>query len=202
VDRFVELADLAIESEDEALTLAPASPRELVQRAVGAVREEARSRRILISERLPEALPHVSAHAPRLTRALTHLLSSAVRSSPEGGIVTLKACAEGESLQIDVLLEEGAASAPLEVLGAGRLPAGGTPGGSQADQALGLLLARRIIREHGGDVRLSAPARPRGGPAGLSVILPSSSAALGSGTQAPETVSAGGEQPSPPPAAV
>jgi signal transduction histidine kinase len=164
VDDLFQLAQLdavALEREAGLTTVA-----EVVDDAVAAVRTAAAQKGVKVDVELAAGDATCS---PRLARVLQNLLTNAVRHTPAGGTVTVRAAYVGERLELSVAdTGEGIDPALLE-----RVfepfwradPARGGPGAG-----LGLTLAQRIVEALGG--RIEAQAEPARG-ARFAVVLPS-----------------------------
>jgi signal transduction histidine kinase len=143
---------------------APVGPSLLADVAERAA-PEARQRGVLVEvHTAPDALP-VPGDALVLEQALTNLLRNALRLSPPGGRVTLaweRAGDGGARLTVD---DEGPGFPPEGREALLKVGAAGRPEG----HGLGLPLAERFVRQHGG--RLMLLDRPGGG-ARVEVLLP------------------------------
>jgi signal transduction histidine kinase len=168
-EEFAEFAEEEVRSAREGPLTVPVSPRDILRRVLAVVGEGARARHIMISDRLPAELPQVEASVERLHLALVHVLRSVVRFSPEGAVITLQGAVEGNLLRVEIWSDGGPGVPAAELenpkSGSGRALARPAP-----RSGLGLRVARHIIREHAGDLRLLFPARPGAG--GLVVVLP------------------------------
>ena len=126
---------------------------------------------------LPATLPDVVGDPDLLDTVVGQLLENAVKYSPDGGVVTLSAEADGDRLRIDVA-DRGVGIAEAD---RGRVferfvqsgPSG--PGDRRAfgGVGLGLYIVRRLVESQGGQVAAAARA---GGGAVFSVWLPTSGA--------------------------
>ncbi len=173
--RFLAFAELEKRSPPNSGRYELIAPGPLVRKAIGAASEEARSRRILISDRLADWIPQVAADADRLQHALSSIVRNMVRLSTEGAILTIQCGGEGNDFQLHFSSDEAPA---LQAADMNTGPA--SPGlfdrfAAQKFPALGLDLeiARQILQEHGGDLRVSTLDRVhvRGG-ASISIQLP------------------------------
>ncbi len=139
----------------------PVDVRALLQGLQAAYDGVWRTRRLALRVEVAEALPHLDADPLWLERALSNLLSNAVRCTPDGGAITLAAAAGAETIEISVsdtgigidedLLGEvfepfSAAGGDLARHGSGRFEFGARGLG------LGLAITKAIIVQHGGTI--------------------------------------------------
>jgi signal transduction histidine kinase len=98
------------------LNLQPIELEPVVQRRLAALAPLAweRERTELVAE-IPDGLPPVRADADRLDQILTNLLRNALRHTPPGGIIAVRAEAEADRVRIDVC-DTGAGIAPEELV--------------------------------------------------------------------------------------
>jgi signal transduction histidine kinase len=99
-------------------------------------------------------LPHVDGDPVRLRQLLTNLIDNAVKYSPEGAPVEVRAEAVNGHIRVDVV-DHGRGIAPRDQ----RLifeRFGRVPGTSKPGTGLGLYIARAIAEAHGGDLRVSS----------------------------------------------
>lgn len=130
---------------------------ELVRESVAAAEaghEEARVR-----AEVCEPLPRVRGDRERLRQALLNLIENAVKHSPAGGEVEVRALAENGRLRIDVS-DRGPGIAPEHhELIFEKFGRAGTGGKAKPGSGLGLFIARSIAEAHGGSLEVrSAPA--------------------------------------------
>lgn len=122
----------------------------LLETAAAQVRLAAAERGIRILKVVPESLPPIRADRSRILQVLANLLANALRFTPEGGRVTLRAA-----------LRAGEAVLSVEDTGTG-IPAADVPHlfdrfwqGRRAERGgagLGLAIVRGIVEAHGGEV--------------------------------------------------
>lgn len=137
---------------------------EIFDRALLLANEPLASRRIRFHRSEAAGLPAVRADRDLLSQVLLGLLDNAARAVPDGGEVTLEACAAGGA--VEVAVSDNGPGVPAELRARVFEPffttrAGGT--------GLGLAIARQIVEAHGG--RIDAGERPGGG-ARFSLSIP------------------------------
>jgi signal transduction histidine kinase len=146
----------------------------VVARPVELVRGRARQQGVTLRVELPEEPLPVDLDAGQVGTVVVNLLLNALDAMPRGGEVTVAARAE------EGALEDGRPACLLEVRDTGPgiapelLPRLFTPfaSGKATGTGLGLSLARRIVEEHGGQIR--AANLPSGG-ACFTILLPMAS---------------------------
>jgi len=69
---------------------------EALQRAVTDLEAQAANAGVRLSEDMPDVLPPVMADMEHLVQAFTHLIDNAIKFSPEGGTVTIRAWEDGD----------------------------------------------------------------------------------------------------------
>jgi signal transduction histidine kinase len=111
---------------------------------------EAADRRIDLRLETGDDLGRLTGDEPKLARALRHLVSNAIRFSPDGGRVTVRADRDGGCIAITVA-DEGPGIDPSDqerIFDA--FAHGDHSSGSGHGSGLGLALARRYADLHGG----------------------------------------------------
>jgi GAF domain-containing protein/anti-sigma regulatory factor (Ser/Thr protein kinase) len=141
----------------EALTIAPVSLVDVVRRVEADFQKVAEESGVVFYEELPEDLPLALGDHERLELALGHLVDNAIKFSPDGGVVTLRAWAEEEMIYVSAT-DEGIGISPdslgriferfYQVDGSTRRRFGG--------MGIGLALVWEIIELHGGSVRVES----------------------------------------------
>jgi signal transduction histidine kinase len=135
--------------------------------AVAVVGEKAHRLGVTLSLELPDRLPTVEGDADRLQQVVVNLLDNALKFTPAGGEVQVRASAHGGQVMLRVL-DEGRGLADEEAAQAFEPYFRGQGGGA----GLGLTIAREIVSAHHGQIWLKA--RPGGGAeAGFSLPDPS-----------------------------
>ncbi len=164
IDRLV--SDLAaytrVESLEQTLRVAPLEIDSVLRRAVDGLRLRAAEKRIGVTIGDQPNVLEVSGDADLLERVIANLLDNAIRHTPEDGTIAVDRHLDGERLVLTVV-DSGPGIDPRDLPhlfdpffrgDESRNPATGGTG-------LGLTIARRIMRAHGGD--LTAANRAEGG---------------------------------------
>lgn len=139
-----------IEAGHFAVEPCPDSLEDVLREAVEEVRALADEREVRLDVELPEDLPPVLLDRGRLIQVLWNLLTNAVRFSPEGARVVMKAVLDGERVRVAVQ-DEGPGIAEEEIPHLFDRFA-------QARQArrsgagLGLTIAKEIVEAHGSEL--------------------------------------------------
>jgi two-component system, NtrC family, sensor histidine kinase KinB len=106
---------------------------------------------------LPEEV-EVEADRERVGLVLSNLLANAIRHTPRGGTITLRAAAEGQAVRFEV--EDTGEGVPAEHQERIFEKFYRVPGARAGGVGLGLYIAREIVQAHGGDMGVrSAPGR-------------------------------------------
>ncbi|HSM58748.1 MAG TPA: HAMP domain-containing sensor histidine kinase [Candidatus Sulfomarinibacteraceae bacterium] len=135
--RDFELADVQIE--------------EAIDLAIGKISSMAEARRVRLEVRADPHLPAVSGDLHRLAEAIQHLLHNAIKFNKIGGVVRLECGVDGAELFLHV--RDSGVGIPveqLETIWQGFVPLRAEQ--SRGGPGLGLVLARFIVRAHGGRV--------------------------------------------------
>jgi len=137
------------------LNPAPIPIAEPIRQAIAAFRRPARQAGIRFHEELPAELPPVLGDQEQLTLVFKHLIDNAVKFSPDGGTVTIRAWAEEACVSVSVS-DEGIGISPehmdriferfYQVNGSARRRFGG--------MGVGLALVWEVVEAHGGTVKV------------------------------------------------
>jgi signal transduction histidine kinase len=152
------------------LVVAPEPVRPLLERSVEAVAEQAAQAGAALSIEAPPALPDARVDRVRIEQVLRNLFSNAIRHSPRGGVVTLRAERDREQLRLRV--EDGGAGIPPEAaeqIFERFYRADPSRSRESGGSGLGLAIARALAEAHGGSVQAWNRA---GGGAAFEVTLP------------------------------
>ncbi|MDU3718663.1 MAG: sensor histidine kinase [Klebsiella michiganensis] len=108
---------------------------------------------------LATGLPPITADLSMIERVLTNLLDNAIRHTPEGGLIRLTARRSGPEFIVEVADSGPGVAGELRATLFER-PSVLEPGAQSASRGgLGLMIVRRMLQLHGGDIRLlEAPA--------------------------------------------
>jgi chemotaxis family two-component system sensor kinase Cph1 len=145
-----DLLDLAsIEAHRFALHLKSVESRELVEDALQAAAPLADAKRIALAVELIDA-PRLEADPERIFRVLSNLLGNAIKFTPEGGTITVRAERRGDDLSIAVAdTGPGIAADHLPHIFERYWKAQST---SLPGSGLGLYIANGIVEAHGGKI--------------------------------------------------
>jgi signal transduction histidine kinase len=156
-----DLVDVAsIERGQLSLERGPTDAGRILERAAHMFRVEAESHGITLSRDIGPALPEINADEARIVQVLANLIRNAIKFTPDGGRIALRA--EGK---------EGAVRFSVADTGVGIDPAlhhrifdrywHASAGARKRGTGLGLSIARGIVEAHGG--RLTVESEPGAG---------------------------------------
>src|SRR5213080_1772572 len=141
----------------------PTDVREAVEHVVAAVRVASQAKQIRIANAVGSDVPAVHADATQLHQILVNLVGNAVKFTPAGGAVTVRAARQGD--QVWIAVEDSGVGIAKDELA--RIwdpfyqvesPMRRRHGGS----GLGLAIVRRLVELHGGVVRAESDGEGRG----------------------------------------
>jgi signal transduction histidine kinase len=170
--RIAEDAYRVAQIQSERLVLSPGmhEVRQLLEEAAARASRAGRRRAVEVDLETAEPLEPVTVDGPRLTEAVTHLVTNAIRFTPDGGRITLRAFRHVDELVIEV--EDTGVGIPADKLQ--RLlerslvlrdplnhHSSSTLEFNSSGLGLGIPIARGVAEAHGG--RLAARARSGGG---------------------------------------
>jgi signal transduction histidine kinase len=123
---------------------------DVIAAAVGAVSGQAEERRQALTIDVPAALPDVACDKHRVVRALTNLLGNAVKYTPEGGAIAVRARLRGDEVVISV--SDNGPGIPPEALPRIFDRYYQAQAAKSAGAGLGLAIAKGIAEAHGGRI--------------------------------------------------
>jgi signal transduction histidine kinase/putative methionine-R-sulfoxide reductase with GAF domain len=155
----------------EALALAPVSVVEIVRHVLTEFRRSAEEGGIVFREELPQGLPPTLGDRERLELVFGHLVDNAIKFSPDGGTITLRAWADDEEKVYVSVSDEGVGIPPEHL---GRVferfyQVNGSTKRRFGGMGIGLALAWEIVEAHGGTIRVES--EPGKG-SSFTVVLP------------------------------
>jgi len=159
------------------LDLAETAPADGLSRAVLSMAEAATRAGVRLALDLEPHLPPVIADPDRINQVVTNLLSNAIRHTPPGGEIRVRASTKDRKLQVEV--RDSGSGIPAETLPRifDRLyRAEPSRSRSSGGSGLGLAIAQQLVRAHGGEIWA---ANNEGGGATVAFTLPLAAAAAG-----------------------
>jgi K+-sensing histidine kinase KdpD len=122
---------------------------DIVHQALSAVRESLSRRRVRLVKKLAPDLPTLLLDAARIRRVIENIVAYALESLPVGGRLRVETRRAGAFVVIEVVHDRSRTDG--DVLGQLFAPFGA---GSASGAAVGLGVARQVVREHGGEIRV------------------------------------------------
>ena len=142
------------------LSMAPMSPAEAMRLAVGGMLPLFDEKGVELKSAVPEDLPSVLADVDRVVQVLSNLLSNALRHTPDGGRVVVKAEASGDEVAFEVT-DTGTGIAPehLERVFERfyRIDKSRSRGEAHGGSGVGLAISRALVEAMGGRIRVESP---------------------------------------------
>jgi signal transduction histidine kinase len=150
IDDLFELARL--ESGAVRLDRVPVSVSELIAETVARMAPQAERKGVALTGDAPDHLPPTLADAQQLARVLLNLVQNAIRHTPPGGRVQLRACQQDAAILLTVEdTGEGITPADLPRV-FDRFYRGDPARSREAGSGLGLAIARGLVDAHGGRI--------------------------------------------------
>jgi two-component system phosphate regulon sensor histidine kinase PhoR len=157
IDEYLNITRL--ETGVQSLRLLPVRPAQLIERALLMLDPLAAQRKIRLVRRIAPNLPALVADADLISRALTNLVSNAIKFSSENSEVIIEAAADEGELRIEVA-DSGcgisAESLPRVFEKFYRVPRLLETDADVPGNGLGLALVREIAERHGGRVTVES----------------------------------------------
>ena len=148
-----DLLDFArLEAGTFKLTIREADVKEKIREALESLRPQAIEAKVhLVAEFSPEPLPIVADHE-RLGQVLINLIGNAIKFTPPGGTIKVRACREGDQVRCEVI-DTGIGIAPKDLPKLFRRFTQLDPGiRSGSGAGLGLSISKSIVDAHGGRI--------------------------------------------------
>ena len=147
-----ELLELSrIESSQVPLTFKPVKPRKLLNKARERLSVQVERNQLVVDVDCPKNLPPVLADKPRLGQVLVNLLHNAIKFTPQGGEIILKARQQGEMILFSV--QDTGKGIPVDDLTRVFERFYKTdPARSGGGTGLGLAIARHLVEAHQGEI--------------------------------------------------
>ncbi|HEV8198445.1 MAG TPA: ATP-binding protein [Candidatus Polarisedimenticolia bacterium] len=135
----------------------------ILEAAVDAATPESRRRHVALEKDLPAGLPVLHGNPGRLRQIVENVLENAVRFTPSGGHVRVRAAAERGRVRIEVRDDGiGIARADLRSIFDGLRRAAGGTRPEHGGLGLGLAITRHLVRSHRGSIRVTSAGPGRG----------------------------------------
>jgi signal transduction histidine kinase len=147
---------------DDRLTLQPSDedPAALVEASVASVRAASTSKQLTIDVAAAPALPRIRCDRARVARVLSVLLSGAIRLTPKGGTIHLRAEPEGEGGVRFAVTDGGSGLSEEARAMMFQLPTPPPRGEGRRVRsqlpAIALFVARGFVEAHGGEIGVTA----------------------------------------------
>ena len=125
---------------------------DLLRETLELLEPELEQRKVQVSLDMTEAMPTMPMDGTQIKQALYNILKNAFQSLPaDGGLLEISSlCTDYE---IELVIRDHGSGIPPEIMGSIFEPYHST---KESGTGLGLLIVRRIIREHGGEIELES----------------------------------------------
>ncbi|MBI2406829.1 MAG: response regulator [Gemmatimonadetes bacterium] len=159
-----DILDLSkVEAGRMELSMVRVSPAGAVDEVLASLQPLATRKRHALHSELPADLPLVDADPVRLKQILMNLVSNAIKYTPDGGTIAVRAAAvtvDGRTMVRTEVSDTGIgiADADLDRVFDEFEQVGGEYGRAQEGTGLGLALARRLVMLHGGTIGVQSVA--------------------------------------------
>jgi two-component system, NtrC family, sensor histidine kinase KinB len=151
-----DLLDLArIESGARRMSLERRSPKDLVEKALGDLRDLAAPKDVRLRSDVEPGLPDVSVEPQQISHVFSNLVSNAIKYSPPGEEVLIRAQHDGEG-GVRFSVTDRGPGVPLQYQSRMFEKFFRVPGSKSGGAGLGLAISREIVTAHEGHVGLNS----------------------------------------------
>jgi two-component system sensor histidine kinase BaeS len=161
-------------AEAKQLALHPAAiaPAELVERARARLAAQYAEKGVALETHAPPDLPAVEVDADRILQVLVNLLGNALRATPAGGRVQVRARADADSVTVEVA-DTGVGIAPehLAHLFERFYRVDKARSRALGGHGIGLTISKALVEAHGGQIRAHSAGPGKGATFGLTLPL-------------------------------
>ena len=161
-----DILDLAkIESGKLDLVLQPVQPGTLIRNSISMIKDKALKHSISLKLQVDDELEDITIHADeiKLKQIMFNLLSNALKFTPDGGNVTVRAHKESGNLVVSVAdTGIGILSDDFEKVFGAFEQVDSSHSRRQQGTGLGLALTRRLVEMHGGMIRVESEGPGKG----------------------------------------
>ena len=160
----------------------PVAPASILNAAVESVAPEARRKHLAIETEIPSDLPALRGNRRRLQQVFANVLDNAVKFTPNGGHVQVRAAEAEGRVRVEVR-DVGLAKETLRTVFDGFQRAAGRTVPEHGGLGLSLAITRHLVQAHRGSIRLASDGPGRG--AVVTITLPAARGAR-AGSPAPD----------------
>lgn len=147
-----ELLELSrIESGQVPMALRPVSVADVVTPPVERLRAQAERAGLALDAQIPEDLPPILADIERVHQVVTNLVHNAIKFTPSGGAITVRAALSGDRVIVSVA-DTGLGISPEALPRIFERFYRADPSRSGLGTGLGLAIAKHIVQAHGGAI--------------------------------------------------
>ncbi|MFP5503071.1 MAG: sensor histidine kinase [Candidatus Sericytochromatia bacterium] len=151
IDDLIEMT--SIHAGTLRLELGPMSFPEIAQAVVFALQLRAQEKHLWLANHVPLDLPAIVADSQKVSQILLHLIDNAIKFTPHGGRVDLRAAIEGDHLRCEVTdTGHGIAEADIAKLFKDFSQVDMSATRTEGGLGIGLSIAKTLVEAHGGRI--------------------------------------------------